>query len=161
MRELRDEFDVKTLINFNDRTAESEAKIAEDLCLNYLPLPDNPFFDAGDQQLHLAFMKAVRDAERNGEAPVYVHCRTGLDRAGLAVGVYRIVECNWTAEQALAELRRYQRPLYAMFFARYQDILHEVERTRDDWRSRLSETPAPTIRRPELAKEKLVVTEKP
>src|SRR5688572_4981959 len=83
MRELRDDFGITTVVNFNDLTTKSEAGVAACLGLNYLPLPDNPFVEKGDRELHLSFLKAVRDAQRNG--PVYVHCRNGSDRVGLAV----------------------------------------------------------------------------
>ncbi len=145
LRELRDRFGVKTIINFNNLSDKSEAKRAKEFGLNYLPLPDNPLFDKGDDKLHLAFMKAVRDAQRTGQVPVYVHCDTGLDRVGLAVGVYRIVEDGWTAERASAELRGYQRYLLTVFFHQYPKTLEEVERTRDTWRTRLDEAPSPAV----------------
>ena len=43
--------------------------------------------------------KTVRDPRSR---PVYVHCDTGSDRVGVAVGVYRIVECGWDAGRAIA-----------------------------------------------------------
>lgn len=147
MRELRDTFGIKTVINLNNLSADSEAKLAAQLGLNYLPLPDNPISDAGDEDRHLAFMKAVRDARSKGELPVYVHCDTGLDRVGLAVGVYRIVEEGWDADRAVAELRGYQRYFFAVFFHRYDGILHNVERMREDWRTRLNQAPAPPVQR--------------
>jgi len=147
MRELRDNFSVKTLVNFNNLSTESEAKLAAQFGLNYLPLPDHPISEAGDEERYLAFMKAVREARAKGELPVYVHCDTGLDRVGLAVGVYRIVEDGWDAEQAVAELRGYQRYFLAVFFYRYDDILREVEQKREEWRSRLNNAPAPPVQR--------------
>ena len=147
MRELRDNFGVKTLVNFNNLSTESEAELAAKFGLNYLPLPDKPISETGDENLHLAFIKAVREAKLKGELTVYVHCDTGLDRVGLAVGVYRIVEDGWTAERAVAELRGYQRYFLAVFFYRYDDILREVERTREEWRTRLNNAPAPPVQR--------------
>src|SRR3954463_12252843 len=109
LRELRDDFGVRTVVNFNDRTPKSGATLAARLGLNYLPLPDNAISEKGDRKRYLAFLKVVRDAGQNGDAVVYVHCSTGTDRAGLAVGVYRVVECGWDADRALAELHLFQR----------------------------------------------------
>ena len=147
MRELRDTFGVKTVVNFNNMTSKSGAKRAAQLGLNYLPLPDNPLFECGDEERYLAFMKCIRDAKSNGQLPVYVHCDTGLDRVGVAVGVYRIVEEGWDADRALAELHGYQRCFFALVFFRYDGILHKVERTREEWRSRLNQTPSPPLQR--------------
>lgn len=146
LRHLRDDFGIRTVVNFNDRTCKSEAKHAARMGLNYLPLPDNPFDESGDRELYLAFLKTVRDQCRN--APVYVHCHTGSDRVGLAVAIYRIVECGWDTRRAVAELRRYQPYYFAVFFRHYPSILEDVERHRCDWLRQLEEMPDPPVERP-------------
>jgi protein tyrosine/serine phosphatase len=148
LRELRDDFGVTTVVNFNDLTNKSEAKYAERIGLNYLPLRDNPFEEAGDRELHLAFLKTVRNAQRDGGGPVFIHCKTGSDRAGLAVAIYRVVECGWDTPRALDELRRYQPYYMAVFFSHYPAILRDVEQHRDEWRRQLDEMPDPPIQRP-------------
>src|SRR5881392_3072358 len=42
LRQLRDKFGVRTIVNFNDLTNKPEAKEAERVGLNYLPLDDDP-----------------------------------------------------------------------------------------------------------------------
>jgi protein tyrosine/serine phosphatase len=34
---------------------------------------------------------------------VFVHCQAGRDRTGTVVACYRILQCQWTTEQALRE----------------------------------------------------------
>lgn len=147
MRALRDDLGIRTIVNFNNRTNKSEAKLAARMGLAYLPLRDNPFKEAGDRERYLAFLKTVREQCRN--APVYVHCATGSDRAGLAVAVYRVVECGWDASRALAELRRHQPYYMAVFFHRYPTILRDVERDRDNWLRQLDAMGDPPVQRPE------------
>jgi protein tyrosine/serine phosphatase len=145
LRELRTDFGVRTVIHFNDVSNDSQAPLAARTGLKYLPLRDNPWVEAGDRELHLSFLKTVRDAKRSGEAPVYVHCKNGHDRVGLAVGIYRIVECGWNARQALSELRRYQPLLMSMVYYRYPAILRDVERDRSKWLAELENAPDPPI----------------
>jgi hypothetical protein len=142
LTELRDKLGIRTVVNLNDLTVKSTAKLAARAGLDYVPLPDNPFDEADDRQVHLGFLKAVREQGRYG--PVYVHCKTGSDRTGLAVGIYRIVECGWDASRALAELRQNQPYWMAVFFHHYPAILRDVERHRDEWLGALDDVPNPS-----------------
>jgi len=49
----------------------------------------------------VAVMRELRNPE-NG--PFLIHCQHGADRTGLMSAMYRMLEQNWTAEDALAEL---------------------------------------------------------
>lgn len=40
-------------------------------------------------------------------APLLVHCAAGVNRTGLACGMYRLHREGWSYEQVLAEMRRY------------------------------------------------------
>jgi protein tyrosine/serine phosphatase len=149
LEELRDEFGVRTVVNFNNLSPASQARRVREVGgLAYLALPDNPFFEAGDRERQLAFLKVVRKAAAGEGGAVYVHCSTGTDRVGLAVGIYRIVEEGWDAGRALAELQRYQNYYFTVFFYRYPAILREVERDRERWRRDVAEMPDPSVQPP-------------
>jgi protein tyrosine phosphatase (PTP) superfamily phosphohydrolase (DUF442 family) len=47
------------------------------------------------------FLKVLKD-EKNW--PVFLHCAAGSDRTGYSVATYRIVEQNWTADDAIHEM---------------------------------------------------------
>lgn len=149
LRELMETYGVRTVVNFNDVTNDSEGKIAAKLGLNYLPLKDNPWDDKNDRELLLAFLKVVRDQPRNG--PIYVHCKVGSDRGGAAVGVYRVVLCGWSADDAAKEVRRHQDWLHALWFSGIGNFLHEVERQRSQWLQWLDAAPDPQLQRPPAA----------
>ncbi len=36
-----------------------------------------------------------------------MHCRSGVDRTGYMLAMYRMTEDGWSKEQALAEMRRF------------------------------------------------------
>ncbi len=57
------------------------------------------------------------------DAPVFTHCRGGRHRTGVLIGVYRVMDCGWTREQAHQEMQRYgwyaalgHQPLLYWFF---------------------------------------------
>jgi protein tyrosine phosphatase (PTP) superfamily phosphohydrolase (DUF442 family) len=50
------------------------------------------------------FLAVMRENEGK---KVFVHCRLGDDRTGIAVALYRISEQGWTADEALAEMKRF------------------------------------------------------
>src|SRR4051812_29837061 len=51
LKDLRERYGVKTVVNFNDVTNKSEAKAAAEQGLNYLPLNNNPFHDVVDRDM--------------------------------------------------------------------------------------------------------------
>ena len=48
------------------------------------------------------FLKAATDTNN---LPVFVHCEYGADRTGLMCAMYRIVVCDWTKQEAIAEMK--------------------------------------------------------
>jgi hypothetical protein len=111
--------------------------------LNYLPLPTNPFrLDASN---FIAFLKALDDAPRDG--PVYVHCKDGMDRTGVAVAAYRILDCGWAADRALAELRSHQAFEHALLFQNIPPFVRGIGRHAGRWSDRLENAAPPPVRR--------------
>jgi protein tyrosine/serine phosphatase len=50
------------------------------------------------------FLKLVNDPVNQ---PVFIHCHGGRHRAGTMTALYRITHDNWSADQAYAEMKRY------------------------------------------------------
>jgi protein tyrosine/serine phosphatase len=50
------------------------------------------------------FLKLVNDPANQ---PVFIHCHGGRHRAGTMTAIYRITHNKWSAEQAYAEMKRY------------------------------------------------------
>ena len=90
---------IKTVINL--REEHDERELVEKLGMNYVYIP----LDAWDRVPDLAirrFFNVVNDPENQ---PVFVHCRRGADRTGFMIGLYRIAEQGWSAQQAYREAR--------------------------------------------------------
>ena len=47
------------------------------------------------------FLKAATDTNN---LPLFVHCEHGADRTGVMCAMYRVVVCNWTKQEAIAEM---------------------------------------------------------
>ncbi len=50
-------------------------------------------------------VKFLKTATDTNNLPVFVHCEFGADRTGLMCAMYRIVVCDWTKEEAIAEMK--------------------------------------------------------
>jgi tyrosine-protein phosphatase SIW14 len=59
--------------------------------------------------------------------PLYVHCRAGVDRAGVLLAVYRMLVEGVSAEDAIAELARFKSP-WLPLEKRYINGLSETRR---------------------------------
>ena len=46
------------------------------------------------------FLKII---EENPDKKIFVHCRVGVDRTGVAVASYRIAKEGWSPEEAMKE----------------------------------------------------------
>ena len=129
-RTLRDSHGVAVVVNLNDLTAKRERAMVEACGMTYIPLPSNAW--RPEQAKVLAFLRAVEVAK--GRGAVYVHCRHGMDRTGLAIAAYRITAQGWDCERALDELRGYQGFGHAMMFPRIPTMVRDIARDCADWR---------------------------
>ncbi|MEW6252551.1 MAG: tyrosine-protein phosphatase [Planctomycetota bacterium] len=64
-----------------------------------VPLPGNGASTPAERDRLRALLLAP------GAPPTLVHCAAGVNRTGLAVGMYRLHGQGWTLEQVMAELR--------------------------------------------------------
>lgn len=60
----------------------------------------------------LAALKVLRDAPK----PLVIHCRSGSDRTGLIIALYRIIFQDYTKEQAIDELKNGNFGFHPIFF---------------------------------------------
>lgn len=53
------------------------------------------------------FAKFLKVVHENKGKKIFVHCRLGDDRTGMMVAAYRIAEEQWTAEEAMKEMKSF------------------------------------------------------
>jgi protein tyrosine/serine phosphatase len=99
LEELR-KMNVAIVVDMRSGNRKSEEKVVNKLGMKYVhiswhcPLPtDKPF---------ASFLEVI---EQNPGKKVFVHCRLGDDRTGMAVASYRMAEEGWSADEAMNEMR--------------------------------------------------------
>jgi protein tyrosine phosphatase (PTP) superfamily phosphohydrolase (DUF442 family) len=50
-------------------------------------------------------VKFLKTATDTNNLPAFVHCEFGADRTGLMCAMYRVVVCDWTKQEAIAEMK--------------------------------------------------------
>jgi protein tyrosine/serine phosphatase len=94
---------VKTVIDLRgDRLREAEGQ-ARAQGLSYFNIPLTTKRAATEEQT-VYFLKLVNDPANR---PVYVHCKGGRHRTGEMTALYRITNDGWTADEAYAEMKKY------------------------------------------------------
>ena len=83
----------------NLRGGHDEEELCREHGLDYVYIPMRAWrFDEAD------VIRYLQVASRAENQPVFVHCRRGADRTGMAVAVYRVVVEGWSKEDALFEM---------------------------------------------------------
>lgn len=98
------ELGINTVINLRGASARTRAQEAEARALGFnyfnvaLPNWGRP------QDTRVQRILEIIAAPENGR--VFVHCRTGVDRTGTIVAIYRMTHEGWSTNDALAEAER-------------------------------------------------------
>lgn len=88
---------IRTVINLRYFNDDEEEAAGTDLRLMRVKILT---WRAGDRHV-IEVMRMLRQQEH---APFLIHCQHGADRTGLMSAMYRVLEQNWTPQDALAEL---------------------------------------------------------
>jgi len=82
--------------SFHEQAAVSE------LGMRYIPIPWHCPFPS--DKTFADFLRVIHD---NPDTKIFVHCRLGDDRTGMAIAAYRMAEEGWSAEEALKEMEEF------------------------------------------------------
>ena len=90
---------VSIVIDMRGGHSEHEQKAAEELGMQYVSIPWHCPFPSDEP-----FIKFLKLVEQNPDKKIFVHCRLGDDRTGMAIASYRIAEEGWSADEAMKEM---------------------------------------------------------
>jgi len=112
----------------NDASEERDAK---SLGMQYVAIPWHCPWP--HDEVFAKFLKVVHD---NKGKKIFVHCRLGDDRTGMMVAAYRIAEEDWTADEAMTEMRSFG------FTRSHHLICPSLARYEKEFPERLKNSPA-------------------
>ena len=92
-----------------------ERKEVEAAGMQYVSIRLSGIWEPKDQQI----AKILAVMEDSSRWPIFMHCRRGDDRLGLAVACYRIAHDHWTNQQAFAEATHSGLSRFEIFMRRY------------------------------------------
>jgi tyrosine-protein phosphatase SIW14 len=90
---------VSIVIDMRGGHSEHEKKAVEELGMEYVSIPWHCPFPSDEP-----FIKFLKVIEQNPGQKVFVHCRLGDDRTGMAIASYRMAEEGWSADEAMKEM---------------------------------------------------------
>ena len=82
-------------------TSKEKAQVTK-LGIEYISIPWHCLFPK--DEAFVRFLKVLRD---NPNKKIFVHCRYGDDRTGMAIAAYRMAVEGWTAAEARNEMNKF------------------------------------------------------
>ena len=90
---------IAIVVDMRSGNRDDEKKVVKKLGMEYYHFPWHCPFPSDE-----ALAKFLKVIEQNPGKKVFVHCRLGDDRTGMAVASYRMAEQGWSAEEAMKEM---------------------------------------------------------
>lgn len=95
---------IKTVLTLENDISVVADEVIEckknDIDIYHQPMSD--FFRPSKPQL----IRVIQFLSDPDLYPIYVHCRLGVDRTGMAIAAYRILIQDWTVDEAYAEAKK-------------------------------------------------------
>lgn len=101
LKELK-KMGVDIVVDMRGSKSSHEATAVNELGMQYVSIPWHCPFPSDEK-----FSRFLKIIEDNPDKKIFVHCRLGDDRTGMAIAAYRMAEEDWTAEDALNEMKEF------------------------------------------------------
>lgn len=96
---------LKTVICLDSKEADRERKLCEEHGVRLLSFDMHSSGEGRPED----YVEVVRTLNDPASQPVLVHCRAGVARTGASVALYRMSVQNWTFDEAISELKSFER----------------------------------------------------
>lgn len=98
---LHDVFNIETILSLDHDIASGIAPHVKSLGMTHIIIP------ISGNSANLSYLQSHIVSTLDENKPIYVHCRHGSDRTGLAIALYRINHDGWSNERAFQEAKSY------------------------------------------------------
>jgi len=93
---------VEIVVDLRGSASTSERAAVTKLGMQYVSIPSHCPFPTDEPWAH--FLALVKE---NPAKKIFVHCRLGDDRTGIAVATYRMTFDGWNAKEAMNEMKAF------------------------------------------------------
>lgn len=93
---------VSIVIDMRGTKSSHEQLVIRKLGMEYIAIPWHCPFPS--DAIFARFLKVIHDHPKK---KVFVHCRLGDDRTGMAIAAYRMANEGWSADEALNEMEQF------------------------------------------------------
>jgi len=146
IRELHDK-GIKTIISLRTNPQRKKQKLARELGMNWVQIKTGVFMTPSFEQFD-QFRAIINDPAKQ---PVYAACEIDMDRTGVYIATYRMVDQHWTAEQMDEEFKKHHQKTWWPIFRKYQrDVIAYSEKKKAEQQKVGSETVVSSSPQPSL-----------
>ncbi|KKN74496.1 hypothetical protein LCGC14_0390130 [marine sediment metagenome] len=100
---LSDVFNMKTILSLDGSIASNISSKVKELGMRHIVIP----ISGSDSFSLMKYLQNHIVSILNRHQPIYVHCRHGSDRTGMAIALYRTDHDGWSVDKALSEAETY------------------------------------------------------
>jgi tyrosine-protein phosphatase SIW14 len=93
---------IDMVVDLRASTNRREEAAVEKLGMSYVSIPSHCEFPKDKP-----WAEFLRVIQENPGKKIFVHCRLGEDRTGMAVAAYRMADEGWSADEAMREMRKF------------------------------------------------------
>lgn len=126
---------IKTIINLRgeDGLSQKEKIWAQNAGIKYITINLQNWLRPKTSDIE----NILAEINKEGNQPVFVHCRRGADRTGTVTAIYRITHDNWTAKQALDEAQKYDMGWWQFWMKDYVNDYYKNLKSQPQVRERM------------------------
>jgi protein tyrosine phosphatase (PTP) superfamily phosphohydrolase (DUF442 family) len=107
---------IKTIISLRTNSEEKKRKLCEKLGMKWIQIKTGVFLTPTDEQFD-QFRSIVNDPKSQ---PVLACCEIDMDRTGVYLATYRMVDQHWTAQQMAEEFAAHHQKKWWPPFRKYE-----------------------------------------
>lgn len=96
------EMGIGIVVDMRGSRSPHEEAAVEELGMRYVSIPWHCPFPSDKK--FAKFLKLIHD---NPGTKIFVHCRLGDDRTGMAIAIYRMADEGWSSDEALKEMKEF------------------------------------------------------